>query len=272
MPDHSTFQAGQRNNFIIGSADVTTWGGQYINNNTYFMVNIPVTGAVKVEYTIMGGGTYAVFVDTTMPTKWEIGLKTIDGVTDVLESVCVTFTDGAPFASVPADAATSTQHKATHYLRKLDAGGTENWWSSDAAFTFAGETKTVCVVTDGVVRGADVAGPFPKPQPTASCGGYAWAGMCWYLSSAGVNCQTTCAAHGGDIQPATFWADRTGAECDAVLNALWGPDPNPPIGAWSGEADLCYYDGDGYGIGSGLSHDPTWIYDSSSRAACACAN
>ncbi|GAK53739.1 hypothetical protein U14_05013 [Candidatus Moduliflexus flocculans] len=148
-------------NFIIGSADSDQWGGQYSKDNTYFMVNIPVTGAVKVEYTITGGATYALFVDTTTPTKWEIGLKTVDGVTDTLQSVCVTYTDGVPFASVPADATTSTQHQAAHYLRKLE-NGTENWWPIDAAFAFAGETKTVCVLIDGVVQGADVAGPFPK--------------------------------------------------------------------------------------------------------------
>lgn len=233
------------------------------------MVNLPVIGAVKVEYTVAGGGTYAIFVKTTTPTKWEIGLKTTDGVTDTLDSVCVTYTEGAAFASVPANAATETQHQATHYLRPLENGGTENWWPIDAAFVFACATKTTCVVTDGQVQGAVVDGPFPKAP---ACGGYKWAGMCWYLSSAGVNCQTTCASHGGDIQPATFWAGRTGAECDTLLNALWGPDPLPPIGDWEDEPDLCYYDGDAYGRAYGLSHDPTWMYSGTSRAACACAN
>ncbi|GAK53735.1 S-layer domain protein [Candidatus Moduliflexus flocculans] len=131
------------------------------------MVNIPVTGAVKVEYTITGGGAYALFADTATPTKWEIGLKTVDGVTDTLQRVCVTYTDGVPFASVPAEATTSKQHQATHYLRKLDSG-TENWWPTDTAFGFAGETKTVCVVTDGVVQGEEVAGPFPKTPALAN--------------------------------------------------------------------------------------------------------
>ncbi len=131
------------------------------------MVNIPVSGAIKVEYTVAGGGTYAVFVETTTPTKWEIGLTTVDGVTATLERVCVTSTEGVPFAAIPANSATATQHKATHYLRALEDGSTENWWPVDAAFGFAGDTKTVCVVTDGVVQGEEVAGPFPKPQPTA---------------------------------------------------------------------------------------------------------
>ena len=153
-------------NFIIGDPDVTEWGGQYVKDNTYFMVNIPIVGAVKVEYCVKGGGCFAVFVDTTSPTKWEIGLTTVDGVTEVLERVCVTYLENGKFASVPASHEKATQHKATHYQRKLDDGSVENWWPIDAAFEFGGKTTTVCVVTDGVVQGAEVAGPFPKPMPT----------------------------------------------------------------------------------------------------------
>jgi len=154
-------------NFIIGSTESTNWGGQYAEDNTYFMVNIPIVGAVKVEYTITGGATFALFVETKTPTKWEIGLKTVDGVTDTLQNVCVTYTEGVPFANVPADATTSTQHQATHYLRTLE-NGTENWWPSDAAFGFAGETTTVCVVVDGKVQGEEVAGPFPKTPASSN--------------------------------------------------------------------------------------------------------
>ena len=192
------------------------------------MVNIPVTGAVKVEYAIMGGGTYAVFVDTTTPTKWEIGLKTVDGVTDVLQRVCVTYTEGAAFASVPANATTATQHQATHYLRKLENGGTENWWPVDAAFAFAGDTKTVCVVTDGVVRGEEVAGPFPKP--TSVCGkiqGAIVGGAVWYLGAAGQTCATVCAAHGGYNTATRDYAGSGGtlSQCSAVLSALGCTSP-----------------------------------------------
>lgn len=122
------------------------------------MVNLPAIGAVKVEYAVKGGGRFVLFVDTTTPTKWEIGLTTVDGVTAVLESVCVTYTEGLAFAAKPANIETSMQHQATHYLRKLDAGGTEKWWPIDAAFVFGGETKTVCVVSNfqAVRRGSFV--------------------------------------------------------------------------------------------------------------------
>lgn len=229
-PDHSLFQSGVPNNFIIGSADSANWGGQYAEDNTYFMVNIPVTGAVKVEYAITGGGTYAVFVETTTPTKWEIGLKTVDGVTDLLERVCVTYTEGAAFASVPANATTATQHQATHYLRTLEDGGTENWWPVDAAFAFAGETKTVCVVTDGQVQGAVVAGPFPKPQPTPVCGktqGVIVGGAIWYLGAAGQTCTNVCAAHGGYSTATRDYAGTGGSlsQCSTVLSALGCASP-----------------------------------------------
>lgn len=213
------------------------------------MVNIPVTGAVKVEYAIMGGGTYAVFVETTTPTKWEIGLKTVDGVTDVLQRVCVTYTEGAAFASVPANATTATQHQATHYLRKLENGGTENWWPVDAAFAFAGDTKTVCVVTDGQAQGAEVDGPFPKSQPTTTttsvtptttttvpaCGGKSVGGYCWYLGAQNESCDTVCATRGGNTMGTIQYTGSAGTDdnCIVVLNAVgaktatFSPNGNP---------------------------------------------
>lgn len=180
------------------------------------MVNIPVIGAVKVEYTITGGATFAIFVDTATPTKWEIGLKTVNGVTDTLQSVCVTYTEGVPFASIPADAATSTQHQATHYPRKLEDGGTENWWPSDAAFTFAGKTKMVCVVTDGVVQGEVVDGPFPKAPvvaltPTPK--------FLWKPAEPNQSCDDACTASGLTCQ-ASGWVGQTMADCLAVLKGF----------------------------------------------------
>ena len=167
QPTAPTMKGNSANlsNFIIGDLDVREWGGQYVKNNTYFMVNIPITGAIKVEYAIQGGGRFALFVETTMPTKWEIGLTTVDGVTAVLERVCVTYVEHGAFISVPANHEKATQHDATHYQRTLEGGGVENWWPVDAAFKFGGKTTTVCVVIDGLVQGAEVAGPFEKATP-----------------------------------------------------------------------------------------------------------
>ena len=161
-----TAETGRLENFIVADAESTQWGGQYAEGNAYFMVNIPVAGAVKVEYTVAGGGTFAIFADLTAPTTWEIGLTAADGVPATVERVCVTYTEGAAFASVPAEADANALMQATHYLRTLEDGSAENWWPSDAAFKFVGKTTTVCVVVDGKVQGAEVSGPFPKPQPT----------------------------------------------------------------------------------------------------------
>ena len=253
------------------------------------MVNIPVTGAVKVEYAITGGGTYAVFVGTTTPTKWEIGLKTVDGVTDVLERVCVTYTEGAAFANVPANATTATQHQATHYLRKLENDGTENWWPTDAAFGFAGDTKTVCVVTDGQVQGAEVAGPFPKPQTTTTttsvtptttttvltCGGKSVGGYCWYLGALGASCTATCAAHGGVTDGTISFAGSGGsiAQCNQVLSAIAPADPAPPTtddGPLSvGCRTLSGGAGEWYWHSSPTTQDAV---EGIARRACSCAN
>lgn len=192
-PDRA-FDATDTGNFIIGSADAVSWGGQYGKNNTYFMVNIPIVGAVKVEYAVKGGGSFALFLETATPTKMEIGLKTVNGVTDELESVCVTYLEGGVFAAKPANIERSIQHKATHYLRKLDDGSAENWWPVEAAFTFDSEPQTICVVTNGVAQGVDVAGPFPKTTPLTPCGsgGVRVGGYCWYMGAEWQSCDTVC--------------------------------------------------------------------------------
>lgn len=163
-----TSEGGQTGNFIIGAPEISGWGGYYHRNNTFFAINVPVVGALNISYTIQNGGGYALFVETPGATKMEIGLNTINGVTDVLDSVCVSYADGVTaFASVPAGVVKATQHGATHYRRKHDAGESD-WWPMDAAFAFGvaeAQVKTVCVMQNGALGMTEISGPFPKTAP-----------------------------------------------------------------------------------------------------------
>ena len=163
-----TSEGGQTGNFIIGAPEISGWGGYYHRNNTFFAINVPVVGALNISYTIQNGGGYALFVETPGATKMEIGLNTINGVTDVLDSVCVSYAEGVTaFASVPAGVVKATQHGATHYRRKHDTGESD-WWPLDAAFAFGvadAQVKTVCVMQNGALGMTEISGPFPKAAP-----------------------------------------------------------------------------------------------------------
>lgn len=163
-----TSEGGQTGNFIIGAPEISGWGGYYHRNNTFFAINVPVVGALNISYTIQNGGGYALFVETPGATKMEIGLNTINGVTDVLDSVCVSYAEGVTaFTSVPAGVVKATQHGATHYRRKHDAGESD-WWPLDAAFAFGvadAQVKTVCVMQNGALGMTEISGPFPKAAP-----------------------------------------------------------------------------------------------------------
>lgn len=163
-----TSEGGQSGNFIIGGPEISGWGGYYHPNNTFFAINVPAVGALNISYTIKNGGGYALFVETPGATKMEIGLNTINGVTDALDSVCVSYAEGVTaFASVPAGVVKAKQHGATHYRRKHDAGESD-WWPLDAAFAFGvadAQVKTVCVMQNGALGVTEISGPFPKAAP-----------------------------------------------------------------------------------------------------------
>ena len=163
-----TSEGGQTGNFIIGAPEISGWGGYYHRNNTFFAINVPVVGALNISYTVKNGGGYALFVETPGATKMEIGLNTINGVTDVLDSVCVSYAEGvAAFASLPQGFVKAKQHGATHYRRKHDTGESD-WWPLDAAFAFGvadAQVKTVCVMQNGALGVTEISGPFPKAAP-----------------------------------------------------------------------------------------------------------
>ena len=163
-----TSEGGQTGNFIIGAPEISGWGGYYHRNNTFFAINVPVVGALNISYTVKNGGGYALFVETPGATKMEIGLNTINGVTDVLDSVCVSYAEGvAAFASLPQGFVKAKQHGATHYRRKHDTGESD-WWPLDAAFAFGvadAQVKTVCVMQNGALGMTEISGPFPKAAP-----------------------------------------------------------------------------------------------------------
>ena len=147
--------------FIVGDKEIDDWGGQYGEGNSYYMLNIPVTGAMQIAYTIQGGGSYNLFGIADAASKQEIGLK--DG--DLLDSVCVTYDGSDAFSAMPANTQESQKRDLLQYQRLTDDGSVANWWANNAGFTFSGDTTTVCVVSDGVVQGTEVEGPFEKPQP-----------------------------------------------------------------------------------------------------------
>ena len=142
-----------------------------MTHKPFFAINVPVSGALGIFYRIMNGGSYALFVETPSAVKMEIGLNTINGVVDVLDSVCVTYADGVTaFASAPADIVKVKQYGATHYRRKHSAGESD-WWPIDAAFGFGvpdAQLTTVCIARDGVVGVTQLAGPFPKTAPVTT--------------------------------------------------------------------------------------------------------
>ena len=166
---HLTAPAGgaELSSFIMGHPEISEWGAQYEPGRSYAMVDIPVAGALQVSYGIVGGGTFALFLETTQPVKLEIGLLTRDGVTDALDWVCVTYETGATFAQKPAAAVAASAGNGawTHYQRD-ENGALSPWWPPDAGFVFSGATQTQCVIQQRAVIVAEVSGPFPKATPT----------------------------------------------------------------------------------------------------------
>ncbi|MCP4401227.1 MAG: hypothetical protein GY801_28510 [bacterium] len=159
-------------NFIMGDPEIAEWGAQYAEDNSYTMVNIPVSGALQVEYGLVDGGTFALFLETTQPVELEIGLKsqevttTAKSVVDALEWVCVTYEEGTTFASTPANIEKNIQNAWTHYQRVDETDTVHPWWLQGVDFVFSGATQQMCVIENQTVMVTEVSGPFPKPQST----------------------------------------------------------------------------------------------------------
>ena len=167
----TTPELGAQPDFIVGDKEIDEWGGQYGKGNGYYMLNIPVTGAVQIAYSIQGGGSFNLFGIAGAAVKQEIGLW--DG--DLLDSVCVSYDGSDAFSAMPDNAQESRKGDFLQYQRLNDDGSASDWWANTAGFTFSGDTTTVCVVSDGIVQGTEVKGPFPKPAvapaPTYTCKG-----------------------------------------------------------------------------------------------------
>ena len=220
----TTPDLGAQPNFITGDAELDDWGGQYGKGNGYYMLNIPVTGAIQIAYTIQGGGSYNLFGIAGAAVKQEIGLR--DG--DLLESVCVSYDGGNAFSAMPSNVQKSQKGKFLQYQRLNDGGSVSDWWANNAGFEFSGDTNMVCTVSNGVVQVTEVKGPFDKPEtstvtPTAtstcsSLGGRSINGGCWFQGNAGESCSVVCAAKilGGTVDPMTSTYGNTQAGCDVV--------------------------------------------------------
>ena len=156
-------------NFVISTPTITDWDGVYVAGKSSFSIKVPVIGALKITYRLTSGAQFALFVETSAATKMEIGLMTFNGVTDVLDTVYVTYADGVTaFASMPADIVKVTQSKAIHYQRKNVPKGDENWWPVEAAFGFGvpdAQLNKVYVVRNGVPN----VGMACQANPTEPC-------------------------------------------------------------------------------------------------------
>ena len=155
-------------NFIMGDPELDDWGAYYEEGDSFVRVDIPVAGALKVEYGTTGGWSGAIFLQTAAPVGLEIGLLTDDdGVTDVIDDVCVSSVEGGTFTSMPANVEDDVQGDWTEYLRVLDDGSTSHWWLADAAFVFSGDETTACGVVNSDVQWELIpGGAFDKPTTT----------------------------------------------------------------------------------------------------------
>ena len=208
----TTPELGAQPDFIVGDAEIDDWGGQYGEGNAYFMLNIPVTGAMQIAYTLQGGGSYNLFGIAGAATKQEIGLK--DG--DLLESACVSYDGSAAFSAISSNAQESQKRDFLQYQRLNDDGSVSEWWSNTAGFEFSGDTTTVCVVSNGEVTVTEVGGPFEKPSSTGTLiNGYRF-----YLGQTAQSCTDVCAGYGGYNDAGTEWATTNTTTCSNVMDAL----------------------------------------------------
>ena len=150
--------------FLMGTPELDDWGAYYEEGDTFVRVDLPVAGALKVEYTTTTGWSGAIFAQTGSPVGLEIGLKEVDGVVDVVEDVCVSYVEGGSFSAMPSNVEESAKEDWIHYTRVNDNGSTSNWWPTSAGFIFSGEITTVCGVVNSEVQWDVIpGGAFDKP-------------------------------------------------------------------------------------------------------------
>ena len=157
-------------NFIMGDPELDDWGAYYEAGDSFVRVDIPVAGALKVAYSTTGGWSGAIFLQTAAAVGLEIGLLTDDdGVTDVIDDVCVSSVEGGSFTSMPSNVEEDVQGDWTEYLRLRDDGSTSHWWPADAAFVFSRDETTACGVVNSDVQWELIpGGAFDKPAAASS--------------------------------------------------------------------------------------------------------
>ena len=213
-------------NFIMGDPELGTWGAYYEAGDSFVRVDIPVAGALKVAYSTTGGWSGAIFLQTAAPVGVEIGLLTDDnGVTDVIDDVCVSYVEGGRFTSMPSNVEKDVQGDWTEYRRVLDDGSTSHWWPADAAFVFSRNETTACGVVNSDVQWDVIpGGAFDKPAATPSP-------------------SATPDADGDGV-------DDTADNCPLVAN------PNQEDADGNGVGDACEHDADGDGWEDSLDNCP----------------
>ena len=150
--------------FIMDAPEIDGWGAHYEPGNSFVRVDIPVSGALKVEYSTTSGWSGAIFAHTVSPVGLEIGLVTRDGVTDVVEEICVSSVEDGSFTSMPANLEISAKEDWTHYKRITDDGAVSDWWPTAAAFTFSNDASSVCGIVNSEVQWELIpGGAFEKP-------------------------------------------------------------------------------------------------------------
>ena len=213
-------------NFIMGDPELGTWGAYYEAGDSFVRVDIPVAGALKVAYSTTGGWSGAIFLQTAAPVGVEIGLLTDDnGVTDVIDDVCVSYVEGGRFTSMPSNVEKDVQGDWTEYRRVLDDSSTSHWWPADAAFVFSRNETTACGVVNSDVQWDVIpGGAFDKPAATPSP-------------------SATPDADGDGV-------DDTADNCPLVAN------PNQEDADGNGVGDACEHDADGDGWEDSLDNCP----------------
>lgn len=158
-------------NAVFGDAENAEWGAHYTPGDPFFMVQIPMAGAVRMTYTTTTGGPFDIYAESDAPFKLEIGLTEQDGQVAILDSVGVEYLENGAFSSVPEDAQIAEsglnakrRGHLFHYGHRV-GGVWSPWWLPGAAFVFDGQTQFTCLVSGGVLHSGVVVvfGPFPKP-------------------------------------------------------------------------------------------------------------
>ena len=232
---------GTTGNYILSDAESGDWAAYYTPGDTYFKATIPVSGAMAIRYTVVEGAqagrSFTIFLKTTKPLTHEIGLKTINGVTDVVECVTVEYVEQGEFAEMPGELVIEEQGDGyIQYERKTGDSETEEWWpEADAAkfvMSATPQRKTLfCGGQTQVEQGqpanhpgampvAPPAGSYTVTATTSGTGAGTVAGAS--VHAAGTNVTLTATANTGSYF--VQWtsgpcANSTTATCAFTINA-----------------------------------------------------